>query len=323
MQLKEISFEIIQKCPNNCIYCSSKSNLSSKHIISYQVYKEALIDALDLGLTRVCISGGEPFLHPEIINFVKLAKAMNLEVFIYTSGVNYDSNGNYTFLNNEILSHLKMIGLDRLIFNVQSPEEGIYDSIMGTKNCFKLLKTSIKNSVDNNLFCEMHFVPMKLNYNLIYPALDMAKELGINKVSFLGLVLQGRALQNRDAVALSHHMDEKLKILLNSLEYKGLAIRVGIPLSSNSNNGCNAGLGKLIIRYDGAVYPCEAFKYISTIDGEKTVEPDNVNFRKLKDIYNNSEFLNILRKEIKEFKVSKIECPNCYAQWRLSKVLAQ
>lgn len=325
MQLKEISFEIIQKCPNNCIYCSSNSNCKSKHVISYDIFKRIIDDAIDLGLERLCISGGEPFLHPDIIKFVQYSKNRHLEVFIYTSGITINTEGHYDYLSKGILAQLKEAGLDKLIFNVQSPDEELYNSIMGTKSCFNLMKTSIRNSVESALFCEIHFVPMGINYNMIYSVLDFAKELGVSKVSFLRLVIQGRALANRNIVELSEEMNKQLKSVLASIgqRYKDIDIRVGIPLSDNTVYGCNASLGKLIIRYDGAVFPCEAFKYISAIDGEKSVKPDNINTSSLKDIYYNSEFLSILRAEIREFKSHKLSYDTCPAQWRLKKILSQ
>lgn len=214
MQLKEISFEIIQKCPNNCIYCSSNSNCQSKNIISYDVFKRTIDDAIDLGLQRICISGGEPFLHQDIIKFIQYTKKQNLEVFIYTSGIILDSTGEYSFISKDILKQLNEIGLDRLIFNVQSSDESLYNTIMGTQNCFNLMTASIKHSVEVGLFCEIHFVPMKLNYNQVYSVLEMARELGVRQVSFLRLVLQGRALQNKDMIDLSKHMKDELMNIL-------------------------------------------------------------------------------------------------------------
>ncbi|MFZ5989340.1 MAG: radical SAM/SPASM domain-containing protein [Bacillota bacterium] len=323
MQLKEISFEIIQRCPNNCVYCSSNSNCQSKNIISFDVFKRTIDDAVDLGLERVCISGGEPFLHPDIIKFIQYSKKQNLEVFVYTSGIVLNSLGWYDCLNKSILKELNEIGLDRLIYNVQSSDEILYNTIMGTNNCFGLMKTSIKNSVEVGLFSEIHFVPMKVNYKQVYSVLEMARELGVSKVSFLRLVIQGRALQNKGMVELSNEMNDELKTMLISLKekYNDINIRVGVPLSDSSNYGCNASLGKLIIRYDGAVFPCEAFKYISAINKEKVVNPDNINVSSLKEIYHASEFLGILRAEIKEFKAQKLSCESCPAQWRLAKVL--
>lgn len=321
MQLKELSFEIIQRCPNNCIYCSSNSNYKAEHIIQYSTYKRVIDEAIELGLSKLCISGGEPFLHPDLIEFVEYAKKRGLEVYIYTSGIIFNTLSEYDSIDKSIFEKLKNTGLDRIIYNVQSSEEDLYDYIMGTKGCFSLMKNSIKNSIEVGLFSELHIVPMKLNYALILRIIEMAKQLGVNKISFLRLVLQGRGLINKHLIELSEEMKIELNNVLQSLshKYNGIDIRIGVPLSDN-NNGCNASFGKLIIRYDGAVFPCEAFKYINIIGTKNLIRPDNIKYRSIKDIYTNSDFLNILRSEIKDFRKQKLECESCPAQWRLSKI---
>ena len=61
--LSEISIEILQRCPNRCIYCSSHSNPQATHIIPFGIIKSVIDDAKSLGCKTVCLSGGEPFLH--------------------------------------------------------------------------------------------------------------------------------------------------------------------------------------------------------------------------------------------------------------------
>ena len=45
----------------------------------------------------------------------------------------------------------------------------------------------------------------------------------------------------------------------NYKNFKG-NIRIGIPLIKNDVHLCTAGFDKLVIKYDGAVLPCPAFK---------------------------------------------------------------
>ena len=41
--LKEISIEVIRKCPNRCLHCSSCSNENCSEIISFDKFKERLL----------------------------------------------------------------------------------------------------------------------------------------------------------------------------------------------------------------------------------------------------------------------------------------
>ena len=66
--MKHISIEIIQKCPNKCIYCSSLSCEDSKHIISINKLKEIVDSAKKLNAYLISISGGEPFEHGGLLD---------------------------------------------------------------------------------------------------------------------------------------------------------------------------------------------------------------------------------------------------------------
>ncbi|HBF37377.1 MAG TPA: hypothetical protein DDW50_08665 [Firmicutes bacterium] len=317
-KLKEISFEILQKCPNNCIYCSSNSSIHCKPMVSFSVFKDVIEDAIELGLERLCISGGEPFLHPDLLKMISFAKQKNLEVFVYTSGI-LEDNGRKTSLTEDTINQLKQLKLDKLIFNFQASESNLYDEIMGTTKCFDLVVDSIHKATTAEIYTEAHFVPMKINYQKIDQVVNVLKDLKVNQISFLRLVLQGRALKNKERVQFSDADMKELNDTLDQLRNneKDLKVRVGIPLSREQEHiQCNAGTGKLIIRYDGAVYPCEAYKYIDCIKN-KRVYPDNINTKSLKEIWSNSPFLSILREKIDSFHNQDFSCEVCPAQMLL------
>lgn len=325
MVLREISFEILQSCPNNCIYCSSNSNIKSTNIIDFGTFVKVIDDAVKMGLKTLCLSGGEPFQHPNLLDMVRYAKKYGLEVFIYTSGICMKHDENVP-LDLEKLSVLQGLNVDKLIFNMQAAEEGLYGRIMGNKGCFKIMKESIMSTSRLGIFTEIHFVPMKININQINKVIDLASSLGVKKISFLRLVIQGRALKNRSIVELSDEEQKKLQDVLSRIKsnQSNIDIRIGVPLSNKEDNKhCLAASGKLIIKYDGSVFPCEAFKYIRTIKKDKEIMPDNIKNKRLSCIWGNSEFLNVLRNDINKFKNNNLSCESCPAQYRLKKVIGK
>ena len=81
MQIKDLCFEIIQKCPNNCIFCSSNSNYDRKDIIDFETFKNTIKFFCDNGgIKEISLSGGEPLLHPQIIEIIKLCKQKNIYI---------------------------------------------------------------------------------------------------------------------------------------------------------------------------------------------------------------------------------------------------
>lgn len=93
--LKEISIEIIRKCPNRCMHCSSFSTEKCSEVISFELFKNVVVEAKKIGLQTVCFSGGEPFLHPDIVKTVEFVHNQGINSYIYSSGI-YMDDSKYT-----------------------------------------------------------------------------------------------------------------------------------------------------------------------------------------------------------------------------------
>lgn len=86
--VKDLCFEIIEKCPNNCIFCSSNSCYSKKNIISFDDFKRVIDYFMsEGGIGELSFSGGEPFLHPDLLRMVEYSKSLGIRTVIFTSGV--------------------------------------------------------------------------------------------------------------------------------------------------------------------------------------------------------------------------------------------
>ncbi len=90
--LKDLCFEIIQTCPNRCKFCSSNSSKDKKTIIPIEHFKRAITHFINQGgIGEISISGGEPFLHPDLFEMVKFCKDNGLRTVIFTSGIKRNS----------------------------------------------------------------------------------------------------------------------------------------------------------------------------------------------------------------------------------------
>ena len=312
--LSEISIEILQRCPNRCIYCSSHSNPQATHIIPFEIIKNIIDDAKSLGCKTVCLSGGEPFLHPQILDIISYIAKLQLTCYVYTSGI-YMKDEVYSSLPNEYIEAIRGM-VDKVIFNVEADTSALYDQIMGTDvGGFDMMKKSISDCVSSGLVVETHVVPMQVNFKHLKSIFEMCYQLGVSKVSFLRLVLQGRALENLSLVKLTGEDSREVTKLIKALKeaYKG-KVRIGLPYSdSNCRIYCKAASDKINVRYDGNVYPCEVFKD-DLLNAKLGCEPDNVWKDSFYDIYKSSPYLNVVRKSIDAFKKEDGN-ETCYGQF--------
>ena len=163
--LKEISIEIIRKCPNKCLHCSSLSSEDCTEIIPFKKFKEVVNGVKKLGLKTICFSGGEPFLHPEIVKMVQYVYNKGLQCYIYSSGIYMDVLKNRSSIPEEILQGIQG-KVKKIIFNIEATNEDTYSTIMGTQGSLKFLKQSIESTINRGIIVEGHFVPMKLNQKM-------------------------------------------------------------------------------------------------------------------------------------------------------------
>ncbi len=314
--LSEISIEILQRCPNRCIYCSSHSNPQATHIIPFGIIKSVIDDAKSLGCKTVCLSGGEPFLHPQILDIISYIAKQQFTCYVYTSGI-YMKDEVYSSLPNEYIEAIRGM-VDKVIFNVEADSSALYDQIMGTDvGGFDMMKKSINDCVSSGLVVETHVVPMQVNFKHLKSIFEMCYQLGVSKVSILRLVLQGRALENLSLVKLSGKDNREVTKLIKALNesYKG-KVRIGLPYSdSNCRIYCKAASDKINVRYDGNVYPCEVFKD-DLLNAKLGCEPDNVWKDSFYDLYQNSPYLNVVRKSIEVFKKEDGD-ETCYGQFKM------
>lgn len=89
--VKDLCFEVIEKCLNNCKFCSSNSDCNKSRIISFNDFRRVIDYFMkNGGIEELSISGGEPFLHPDIVNMVSYAKSLGIRTVIFTSVVVYN-----------------------------------------------------------------------------------------------------------------------------------------------------------------------------------------------------------------------------------------
>ena len=330
--LKDLCFEVIQTCPNNCKFCSSNSSKEKKTIISLEQFKKTINTFLNKGgIEEISISGGEPFLHPNLFEMIQYSKEMGIRTVVFTSGIKKTSEmpnemveyiknkymkdiqkieksepwnqrlkrnvesyysrllnpGEFTSITREEFERLKMLGLDKIVFDWQATDEDIDNELMGRKGLNTYLMSSIIRAKEAGLNVDIHFIPMKPNYKEFHDIIDCLKIADVKNISVLNFVPQGRGRENQNELMLNQEELKEFEEILNreQKKYDG-NIRIGIPLNGKMSHMCTAGTEKLDIKYDGTVLPCPAFKELSL----ETMKKYGI---KLYSIYDDLEKLSI------------------------------
>ena len=172
--VKDLCFEIIEKCPNNCRFCSSNSNIHKQKIISYTDFKRVIDYFVQQGgIEELSLSGGEPFLHPNIKEMICYAKSLGIRTVVFTSGIK----------RNQGIS-------PEQIEQLQNEQEQKIKEVEENEPWNNRLKENIKKYY-NQLINQTGFAPIT-KQELAY-----LKELGLDKIVF-------------DFQAYEHETDEYL-----------------------------------------------------------------------------------------------------------------
>lgn len=312
MKLNEITIEITQQCTNRCVYCSSHSDIEKLEALDFDAICEVVDDAIALGSTSISLSGGEPFLREDVVKIVDYINSKGIKPRLYSGGI-YCSKGHYSSVPTSLLEGVKN-KLSALIFNYETVDAVLYATIMGTEPAnLTVLDDTITSAITLNIPVEAHLVPMHCNYRQIPDVLDKLYSMGVTNVSFLRLVAQGRVPDNRDIVELNNVEQQELIQILDACKHRYAdKIRLGLPFSAK-RAACGTGTVKLTVRYDGFVFPCEAFKdgMMELLQG---IKADNVKNMRLIDIYEQSAYLQEVRDGLQVFSDSDCN-EKCYGQY--------
>lgn len=292
--LNELKIEVTHKCPLGCVHCSSNAGTDNTHAISKEKCFEIIEQATKLGVKEIAFSGGEPLIWDGLDEAISLCSQYGIETKIYTSGNCGDIVGT--------LSRLSESGLKTAIFSIYSPKEEEHNRITRKRDSFQNTILAIQTCKKYNIVPEIHFVALASNYRMLPELVSFAENLGVEMVSVLRFVPQGRGvlIENKDTLTKAQNLE--LVKMIEALRKAGNQIRTGSPfnvLLINQDPQCMAAQDRMIVTPDLSIYPCDAFKQIPADRISKEVKASSLKDTTVADCWENSSYLNAVRQAVK------------------------
>ena len=232
----KVFVEITYRCNLKCSHCyrgELLNNNNEQQFITKEIFFKLCDDLEKLGVIELYITGGEPFLHPDIIEMLTYASSKNMLVTVLT-------NGNILFENN-LFDKIKHLSLYDIRFSIYGDEKQhdlmtkINKSYCKTFNALK--KVSHEMGIGTAVY-----VLTKENFKDCESVIKKCKEENI-KLAINPLITP---------TSLGNLKPTELRI--SKEEYKEFLQKYRIGLFGSS---CSAGLSKFRVSPDGEVYPCE------------------------------------------------------------------
>lgn len=167
----EFRISIISSCNMRCVYCHNEGNQKTS-MLSINDIRKIIDSAYDLGMTNVRLTGGEPLIHPQIVDICRmLSEEYGLKVGINTNCIEIDKL--LTLIKNGWISRI-IVGLDFYdnVVSKQSPigksSKEILDNILKIKNTgCDVTISNVYNGDYNNIYnlvnwCQKNNIRIKI-----------------------------------------------------------------------------------------------------------------------------------------------------------------
>ncbi|NPA40428.1 MAG: radical SAM protein [Thermodesulfobacteria bacterium] len=313
-----IQIEPTSACPHRCIYCPREVYSSSWKLrfLGLSLFKKLIYQLKKFSSVRLIhIQGwGEPFLHPNLLEMISIAKKCGFVVGTTTSGIS---------LKTEFLEKLIDSKIDILAFSLAGFQKRNDSIRVGTeyKKVLKIIETLIKiKEKVGSPTPKIHIAYMwlKSNYKDLKQVLSDLKLLDISQVVIHTLSFVTKKELEKEVIYPEPEILDFVKELsfTYSSEEPWIYIylpKVGVPLSKCPENIEHA----CFISADGKVAPC-VFHQIPV------TEPVTYYFTGKELTYFPFDFGNIIKEDIytlwskkhyKNFRKSFLShylCSNCY-----------
>jgi radical SAM protein with 4Fe4S-binding SPASM domain len=139
-------------------------------------------DLAEFGVPVLLFSGGEPTVHPRLVEYAKHAVSKGMRAVISTNG---------TLITKEKARVLKEIGLSYVGISLDGLEE-THDKFRGVKGSYKKVMVAIKNCQEAGIKVGLRFTINKRNVKDIPGIFDLLEEKNIPRACFYHLVYSGR-----------------------------------------------------------------------------------------------------------------------------------
>lgn len=222
----QVVWNITKKCNMKCIHCYESASTKTKGEISKDQIINGINNMSKAGVTSIAFSGGEPSIHPNIIEFIHTVSDNGMFPAIATNG--------YTLRDKYKAKEFVDEGLGFVQISLDGINPTTHDSFRKVNGAWERAVESIKNFVDLGIFVEVATTVTEHNIKEIPEMIDFLKDLGIDWFMLYNFIPTGNGseISNMDispkerekllAKAYNENTDE-MQILSTAPQYAAVA----------------------------------------------------------------------------------------------------
>lgn len=250
-------------CQCDCAHCSAhtyrEKMAAEKNELTVPELQRTIGQAVDLGVTCVVLTGGEPLLHPRLGQLIRSVDRSKSVCTIFTNG---------ELLTTDRVANLKQDGLFGTFVSFDFPDAQRHDSNRRRDGIFANAVEGIKRCQDAGILTGLstYVTREKMDNGDMDALLDLGRELGVLEVFIFDVIPTGRlgdeegcALHERDVQSVAELRTKyNAKPEYPRIVHQSMFVGLNYPCIAQ---GCPAAVVQVHVRANGDVTPCDFTPY--------------------------------------------------------------
>ncbi|MDE2218040.1 MAG: radical SAM protein [Patescibacteria group bacterium] len=257
----DVQIELTEKCNQKCFHCYNHWRYSEeigKNELNEQDFLLIVKKLVTVGINSVTLTGGEPFLRPNLLfSILEYCNKNNIKASI---------NSNATIIKNNDAGKIRDLGVTHVLVSLLGTEK-THNAITNSST-FKKACNGITTLIDSKVKVFVNMAVSKLNLCELHDVSKIAKDLGV--ITFCATPIIPSHQSNKNFLLSNEECKQMLRTLLKIKEEIKINIDTLEPIarclfdegeedefvSFFGNRICSAAVTTCAISSKGAVRPC-------------------------------------------------------------------
>jgi radical SAM protein with 4Fe4S-binding SPASM domain len=225
--------QVTERCNLHCAHCFVSAGREGIDIALEQMEEVVLPQLREARVTRLTLTGGEPFAHPELIAIVRAARGLGMTVTICT---------NATLIEHTALDDLTALGHVKLNVSLDGFSAASHGKFRGAPASFAVTKLTMQAISERGLLKGVLVTPNNLALLDEYDDLcRFARECGAEYVLMNPLSSMGRGVRGVHRLGATEPFMRALAQQTSAFENDLDIVRIRFPNDDRPLSGCEAG----------------------------------------------------------------------------------
>lgn len=178
-RLNQLYFYLTEGCNLACRHCwlAPKFDGDGRSLsnLPLDLFETAISEAIPLGLTGVKLTGGEPLLHPGIIDLLKIVRRKELRLAIETNGL---------LCTSQIAAEIAKSPRPFVSVSIDGADAATHEAIRGVSGSFDAACQAVRHLVAVGVRPQIIMSVMRANVEQVEAVVRMAEGLGAASLKF-------------------------------------------------------------------------------------------------------------------------------------------